>query len=345
MAVERTKIGQFENQSVEQLTLENANGVTARFITYGATLTALQLPTGAGESVNVTLGYDHLEDYINGACFFGCMVGRFANRIAGGRFSLAGQTFALPCNENGINTLHGGDRGLDKVVWDSEPTTIDGNDAIRFQCQSPDGDQGFPGNLTVAVTCVLTGRNELVFSYEAETDQPTPVNLTNHAYWNLAGAGNGDVLDHQMTIHAAQYLPVDDNLIPINELWDVAGTPMDFTEAHAIGERIGKVAGGYDHCYVVQPTRSTAPVPCAQVADPASGRRLIVTSTEPGVQFYSGNFLDNEAGADGQSYPKHGAFCLETQQFPDCVNQPSFPSAILQPGEVYRHETIYEFIF
>ena len=250
MAVERTEIGEFENQSVEQLPLENPNGVIARFINYGATLTTLQLPTGAGESVNVTLGYDHLEGYVNGACFFGCMVGRFANRIAGGRFSLAGQTFTLPCNENGINTLHGGDRGLDKIVWDSESTTIDGDDAVRFQCQSPDGDQGFPGNLAVAVTCVLTNRNELVVSYEAETDQPTPVNLTNHAYWNLAGAGNGNVLDHRMTIPAAQYLPVDDNSIPISELRDVAGTPMDFTEAHTIGERIGAVAGGYDHCYV-----------------------------------------------------------------------------------------------
>lgn len=341
MSVYTEKIGVLDSQTVERFTIENGNGLQARLISYGATLTALELPGPNGAPVNVTLGYDDLDEYVQRAGFFGCAVGRFANRIAGGRFELDGSSYMLPRNENGVGTLHGGDRGLDKYVWNGTPAD---DSSVRFECQSPDRDQGFPGTLNVAFTYSLTADNKLVMAYEARTDRPTPVNLTNHAYWNLAGAGTDSILDHEITLHAEKYLPVDDKAIPTGEQAAVAGTPMDFATPHRIGERIAEVPGGYDHCYVLNDRVAAEPALAAAVHEPQSGRRMNVWTDQPGIQFYTGNFLDSEPGADGKTYDKNGAFCLEAQQFPDCVNQPTFPQATLRPGDTYRHTTIHEFV-
>ena len=328
---------------MEPFVLTNNAGMTARVISYGATLTSLTVPSGAAP-VELTLGYDTLEAYRQGSSYFGCTVGRFANRIAGGQFTLDGRRYELACNEKGVNHLHGGVKGFGAVPWEAEPFERTGERGVAFRYVSADGEEGYPGTLSVRVAYALTDENRLRIEYEAATDQPTPVNLTNHAYWNLAGAGSGSVLDHELQLEADQYLPEDERLIPTGEIRPVAGTPMDFTKPRRVGERMEEVPGGHDHCYVLRGPAGTLRR-AAELVEPVSGRRMIVETSEPGIQLYSGNFLTGEKGAGGRSFQKHGGLCLETQHFPDSVNQPEFPPVILRPGETYRQTTVHTFVF
>ncbi len=353
-AVQKAAFGKTkEGAAVEIYTLTNRVGMTARVMTYGATLTELIVPGRSGApAANVVLGFDTLEPYLAGVPYFGCTVGRVGNRIAKGAFTLNGKTYKLAVN-NGPNHLHGGLKGFDKVVWKAEVLPAKEGQAVKFTYRSPDGEEGYPGNLDVTVIYTLTdvGAGELRIDYTATTDQATPVNLTNHSYFNLAGEGNGTILDHVLTINADAMTPVDDTLIPTGRIMPVKGTVFDFTTPTAIGARIDKVPiappVGYDHNYVLRAAPGAWPVRhAAVVSDPKSGRVMNVQTTEPGIQFYSGNFLDGTIkNRKGVSYGKHAAFCLETQHFPDSVNQPSFPSTILEPGRTYRSMTIYQFPF
>jgi aldose 1-epimerase len=332
-----------EGVAVEQYTLTNRHGMVAKIITYGATLTELIVPDKAGRFDNVVLGYDRLEPYLAGVPYFGSTVGRVGNRIAKGRFTLDGKTYKLATN-NGPNHLHGGNKGFDKVVW--KATQAGSGSSVTFTYRSPDGEEGYPGTLDASVTYTLTDDNELRLEYGATTDKPTPVNLTNHSYFNLLGDGKGDILGHVLMIAADQITPVDDTLIPTGELKPVKGTVFDFTSPTPIGARIDKVPiappVGYDHNFVLraQPGLKLA----ARVTEPTTGRTMEVRTEEPGVQFYSGNFLDGTLkNRKGVPYTKHAAFCLETQHFPDSVNHPNFPSAILVPGKTYKTTTVYRF--
>jgi len=331
--------------AVEQYVLRNANGVVARVMTYGATMTDLIVPDRNGRMASVVLGFDRLDGYLGNEPYFGATVGRVANRIAGGTFELNGRTYRLATN-NGPNHLHGGLRGFDKVVWRAEPQANAGDPSVTFTYRSPDGEEGYPGNLSVSVTYTLTRQNEIRLDYSATTDTATPVNLTNHAYFNLAGEDSGTILDHDMTIAADEFTPVDATLIPTGQILPVRGTPMDFTTPTRIGARIDQVPGpppgGYDHNYVLRP--HTELTPAARLHDVKSGRVMDVLTTEPGVQFYSGNFLDGTIrGRSGVPYVKHAGLCLETQHFPDSVHRANFPSTILQPGQRFTSRTIYRF--
>jgi aldose 1-epimerase len=345
----KTAFGQTkEGVPVDQYTLTNRRGMIAKVITYGATLTDLIVPDRTGKPGDVVLGYDKLEPYLAGVPYFGSTVGRVGNRIAKGRFTLSGKSYTLATN-NGPNHLHGGIKGFDKVVWKAE--TVPGASAasVKFTYHSPDGEEGYPGSLDATVVYTLTDENELRLDYTATTDKATPVNLTNHSYFNLAGDGSGDILGHVLTIAADQYTPVDAALIPTGELTPVRGTVFDFTTPTAIGARIAKVPIappiGYDHNFVLRRADPAAgPRLAARVLDPKSGRTMEVLTTEPGVQFYSGNFLDGTLkNRNGIPYNKHAALCLETQHFPDSVNHPNFPSTILEPGQTYRTTTVYRF--
>ena len=331
-----------EGVEVEAYTLTNVAGLRATIMTYGATLTSVCVPDRDGRVENVTLTQDSLEDYIKGTPFFGSTVGRYANRIAKGTFRIGDKEYTLAVN-NGPNHLHGGIKGFDKAVWKAEPVETAESVGVKFSYESPDGEEGYPGKLSVETTYTLTSDNALKMDYLATTDKPTVVNLTNHAYWNLGGDAVGDILGHKLTLNALEYLPVDDGLIPLGELKDVAGTPMDFTTEHAIGQRIGQVEGGYDHCYVLERKTSGELSLAARVVEPRSGRTMDVYTTQPGVQLYTGNFLDGTKQAGGVSYEKHFGFCLETQHFPDSPNQPNFPSTLLKPGETYRQTTVHRF--
>ncbi len=311
-------------------------------MTYGATITAVETPDRSGKLENVTLFMDSLDDYLKGVPYFGATVGRYANRIAKGKFPIDGVEYTLATNDK-ANHLHGGVHGFDKVVWKAEPIETDNSAGVKFSYESPDGDEGYPGKLSAQVTYTLTNDNELKMSYIATTDKPTVVNLTNHAYWNLAGAGSGDVLGHEVTLKASKFLPVDDGLIPTGELKDVKDTPMDFTTPHTIGERIDQVKGGYDHCYVLDRTDDKSLLWAARVHDPRSGRMMEIFTTQPAIQFYTGNFLDGSLSAGGKTYGKHGAFCLETEHYPDSPNHPDFPSTLLKPGETYEQRTVHKF--
>ena len=337
---------------VESFTLKNKAGLTAKIISWGATLIEMSVPDRAGKFADVTLGFDEVTRYLAPHPFFGSIAGRYANRIAKGKFTLDGQTFTLATN-NGPNHLHGGLRGFDKRIWKAE---VLGAAAARFTYTSPDGEEGYPGTLKVAVTYTLTERNELRLDYEATTDKPTVVNLTNHTYWNLAGFGN--VLGHELTVYASRFTAVDSDLIPTGELRLVAGTPLDFNQAKLVGRDIAatKVEGspqGYDHNYVIQPMRpyvsaqvsekAIGPSLAAELHDPSSGRKMRLLTTEPGVQLYTGNHLKNLAGKGGQTYGPHAGLCLETQHFPDSPNRPEFPTTVLRPGETFRSTTVFEF--
>lgn len=330
-------------------TLTNARGHVVTLTDYGAAIVSIRVPDRDGKSADVALGFDDLSGYLSGANpYFGCVVGRFGNRIAKGRFSLDGRDYALAIN-NGPNHLHGGAQGFDKRLWiaaivGTQPASV------SFALRSPDGEEGYPGNLETRVTYAWTDSDELRIDYQAATDRATPVNLTNHVYLNLAGESSGDVLKHQIRLDASRFIPVDATLIPTGKLDAVAGTAMDFRSPRAIGERITEVGDeprGYDHTYVLDatyPATPSAPVDVAEVVDPVSGRRLRVATTEPGVQFYTGNFLDGTAvGKGGVRYACHAGFCLETQHFPDSPNQPAFPTVVLRPGQTYRSGTIFRF--
>ncbi len=342
--------GTANGQPVDRYTLTGASGMRVRILTYGGIVQSIEIPDASGEVANVCLGFGTLEEYLAPNPFFGALIGRFANRIAGGRFTLDGATYALPVNQ-GPNSLHGGAQGLDKHVWLASPE--DGGDEVRLTLRhvSPDGDQGYPGTLAVAVTYSLGKANELRLDYHATTDRPTVVNLTNHTYFNLAGEGVGDVEDHVLTLNAGAYTPVDGALVPTGEIATVAGTPLDFREPRRIGDRIREAseqlrsARGYDHNYVIdRPTRDGAVVLAAHVVHPASGRVLEVHTTEPGVQFYTANFLDGSLrGTSGRTYRQTDGFTLETQHFPDSPNQPDFPSTVLRPGESWSSTTVFRF--
>jgi aldose 1-epimerase len=341
MSLEKEILGTTaEGKEIEQFTLTNSHGLRVKVMSLGATLTSVQVPDRNGKLAEVTLNLDSLPRYLAGHPCLGSVCGRFANRIAKGKFTLDGQEYTLAVN-NGPNHLHGGIKGFDKVVWTSGPAPSEDSIGVTFTYHSQDGEEGYPGHLTAKVIYSLTESDELRMEYVALADKATPVNLTNHAYWNLAGPGSGSVLEQQLMLNADRYLPIDDTQIPTGELRPVKGTPMDFTQAHAIGSHIDQVPGGYDHCYVVNRNDHSL-VLAARLSDPASGRVMEVYTTQPGVQVYTANGL-RMPGAGGVPYEPHGAVCLETQHFPDSPNQPQFPSTILRPNETFRHVTVHKF--
>lgn len=331
-----------DGQEVALYTLKNENGMVAKITNYGGIVTELWVPDKAKMPGDVVLGFDNLSGYLGDHPYFGCIVGRYANRIAGGKFELDGKEYTLAKN-NGGNHLHGGIKGFDKVVWSSRKQSGKDSVAVRLHYESADGEEGYPGKLNVTVTYVLNDKNELRIYYAATTSKPTVLNLTHHGYFNLAGAGNGDILNHELTINAARYTVVNKELIPTGEVRPVDGTPMDFRTQCPIGERIASIEGGYDHNYVLDRGEASLSL-AARAVEPASKRVMEVWTTEPGVQLYTGNFLDGSLkGKGGKVYGKHFGFCLETQHFPDSPNKPDFPSVILRPGESYNQLTIYKF--
>jgi aldose 1-epimerase len=343
--------GALDDGTVVQRWTLAGDAMTVRVLTWGGIVQAVEVPDRDGRPANVALGFAGLEAYVrDNRPYFGALIGRYANRIAGGRFTLDGRTYRLPVN-NPPNSLHGGTEGFDRRVWAA--TDASGEDAagVELAYTSPDGEMGYPGTLTVRVRYTLGAGNELRIDYQATTDAPTHVNLTNHSYFNLAGEAAGTVDGHLLRLHADHYTPTDATNTPTGRVAPVAGTPFDFTSPHPIGERIHaddtqlRFGLGYDHNFVLRRAPAGADLaPAARVDDPASGRALEVATTEPGVQFYTGNFLDGTiTGKRGQVYNKHAAFCLETQHFPDSPNHPNFPSTVLRPGETYRTTTVYGF--
>jgi aldose 1-epimerase len=335
-----------DGTEIQLFTLANAKGMKASISTYGGTLTSLLVPDKDGKMSDVILGFDKADGYLSPEFkksnpYFGALIGRYGNRIAKGKFTIDGKPYQVGLNNNG-NSLHGGTVGFNQKIWTAKPGTSAEGETLTLTYLSKDGEEGYPGNLTVTVVYTLTADNALKIDYTATTDKATPVNLTNHAYFNLAQGQSKDVLAHQVTIPADRYTVVDDKLIPTGELKPVKGTPFDFTTPHAIGERIAQVPGGYDHNWVLN--QATGQHSAATVYEPTTGRTMEVTTDEPGVQFYTGNFLDGSLkGKDGVVYGKHAGFCLETQHFPDSPNQPKFPSTILKPGETYHTTTSYTF--
>jgi aldose 1-epimerase len=342
--IAKTAFGQTpDGKPVDCYTLTNRHGVTAKIITYGALLTELRVPDRTGQLGDVVLGFDNLEQYVKGHPYFGATIGRVGNRIAKGRFALDGTPYTLATN-NGPNHLHGGIKGFDKVVWQARPMKLKNGAAVRFTYVSRDGEEGYPGTLSAAVTYTLTDDNELRLDYTAKTDKATPVNLTNHSYWNLAG--EGDILGHCLELAADHCTPVDDTLIPTGEIAAVKGTVMDFTRAHPIGDHLRELKNdpcGYDHNYVLN-SRGATLARAALLYEPKTGRTLEILTDQPGVQFYSGNFLDGTlTGKRGWTYRQYHGLCLETQHFPDSVNHANFPSVILLPGQTYKTTTSHRF--
>jgi aldose 1-epimerase len=341
-----------DGRETRLFTLRNGSGFQVDIADYGGTIVRLRAPDRNGKLADVTLGFNSVESYPKQSPYFGALIGRVGNRIAHGSFTLDGHAYTLAKNNTpgGIGcTLHGGRVGFDKVIWEAEPTARDGQPALRLRYTSKDGEEGFPGTLQVEVLYSLTQDNGMRIDYNATTDKATPVNLTNHAYFNLAGEGSGTILDHVLMLHAKRYTPVDKGLIPIGKIAPVAGTPFDFTTPHAIGERVNaddeqlRHGGGYDHNFVLD-SQDGSLAPAGYVYEPKSGRKMEIFTTEPGLQFYCGNFLDGTIkGKSGGAYIHRGAIALETQHYPDSVNQPAFPSTILHPGETYRSTTIYRF--
>ena len=345
--VRQQPLGTQEGKIIHLYTLTNSRGLEIRAMNYGAIILSIKAPDRKGQFADVVLGHDSLDGYIPNLPYIGAVVGRYANRIANGRFTLDGKTYALPKND-GPNTLHGGvKRTFDKVVWDDEP--LNGSNGVAFTYLSKDGEEGFPGNLKVKVTYTLTEQNELVVDYEATTDKATPINVSQHSYFNLAGEGTGDILNHEIMLNADRFTPVDKNLIPTGELRAVKGTPLDFPTPTKIGARIEDrdeqlvLAHGYDHNFVIN-RKDKGLTLAARVYEPGSGRVLEVFTTQPGVQFYTGNFLDGSiTGKHGHVYQRRYGFCLETQHFPDSPNHPQFPTTILKPGETFREKTVFKF--
>ncbi len=337
--------GMIGADSVFEYTLTNTSGMVVKIINYGAAVTHVMVPDKSGQMGDVVLGFDSLSGYLQAANpYFGCIVGRYANRIANARFTLEGKEYKLAANNNG-NSLHGGLKGFDKVTWTLKGKEInDEHSTLGFQYHSSDGEEGYPGNMEITVAYTLLPTNELKIDYIATTDKPTPVNLTNHCYFNLSAGTDSTILEHGLMLKADKYTPVNDKLIPTGKIEDVKGTPMDFNTSKKIGNDIAQVSGGYDHNWVL--TRSGHGTELiGSLYHAASGRLMEVFTSQPGIQFYSGNFLDgslkNTKG--GVKYIKHAGLCLETQHFPDSPNQPSFPNTILKPGETYNHTTIYKF--
>jgi aldose 1-epimerase len=347
--IERRPFGKLADGTlVEQFTLRSARGLEAHVISYGGIIVSLLVPDGKGGKVDVVLGFDTLDEYVKSNPFFGCLVGRYANRIAKGRFTLDGKEYRLVTN-NGPNHLHGGTRGFDKVVWKATPRVVGDEQSLELTYVSPDGEEGYPGTLTTTVTYTVTKDDALKIDYHATTDKPTVLNLSQHSYFNLRGAGDGDVMGHEIEIAAKRFTPVDASLIPTGELRAVAGTPLDFIKSRVIGERIAAkdeqlaYGEGYDFNYVLD-SGGGALALAARVKDPASGRTMEVRTTEPAVQFYTGNHMPKTiVGKGKKTYGFRQGFCLETQHFPDSPNHPAFPSVRLDPGKDYRQTTVYRF--
>jgi len=344
--------GEVAGQAVERYTLTNANGMQVAILTYGATVQSIMVPDRDGAMANVALGFDNIEDYATISPYFGSIVGRYANRIAEGTFTLDGETYQLAIN-NDPNTLHGGEEGFDNKVWTAEEVESADGPAVAMGYTSPDGEEGYPGTLDVTVTYTVTDNDELRIDYAATTDAPTVINLSNHTYFNLAGEGSGSIYDHELQLNASTFTPVDETLIPTGEIAPVADTPFDFTTAKPIGQDIRDASSeqimiglGYDHNFVLdrEGADDATMIEAARVMDPASGRVMTVSTTEPGIQFYSGNFLNGAiSGPSGQAYRQGDGFALETQHFPDSPNQPDFPSTELRPGEEFTSTTVYAF--
>ena len=346
MSVTKSAFGKLpDGAEVDLYTLSNAHSVTVKIMTYGGIITSLKAPDRRGKPGEVQLGFDTLDEYLKGHPYFGALCGRVANRIAGGRFSIDGKSYQLATN-NGPNHLHGGEKGFDKKIWKARPIEEKDRVGVELSYVSPDGEEGYPGKLSTTVVYSLNDKNELTIDYKAQSDKPTPINLTNHTYWNLTDGGKSDVLAERLTLNADRYLPVDETMIPTGEIKPVRGTPMDFTRETAIGERIEQVGGepgGYDHCYVLNKKPGETLSLAARLVDPASGRVMEVFTTEPAIQLYTGNFLDGTLHSRGATFGQRHAVCLETQHYPDSINQPKFPSTLLKPGQTYRHTTVHRF--
>jgi aldose 1-epimerase len=333
-----------DGATVQSFTITNAGGASVQIISYGAAIVSLKVPDRDGKFDDIVLGFDNMQGYLSRNPFFGAIVGRYGNRIAGAKFTLDGTEYKLTPSDR-QNTLHGGRRGFDKVLWTG--AKVD-DQMVEFKYLSKDGEEGFPGNLNVSVRYSLNDANEMKIEYTATTDKPTVVNLTNHSYWNLAGAGSGDVLNHELMINADRYTPGDQGLIPTGDIVPVDATPFDFRQPHRIGERIDadnaqlRAGGGYDHNFVLNRTGDGLSI-AATVHDPKTGRVLTIQTTEPAIQFYSGNGLGNIRGKNGVTYPRRSAFCLEPQHFPDSPNHPDFPSTTLRPGETFHSTSVYQF--
>jgi aldose 1-epimerase len=335
-----------DGRQAEIFTLTNARGATAKITNYGGIVTSLRVPNRRGQLGDVVLGYNTLGGYLKNSPYFGSITGRYANRIAKGRFTLDGKTYALALN-NAPNTLHGGKVGFDKRLWQAQPMMTRRGPALSLRYYSPSGEEGYPGSLMTRVVYTLTGDNALRIDYRAATDKATVLNLTHHSYFNLKGEGNGDILGHHLMLNANRFTPVDANLIPTGELRPVRGTPFDFLRYHTIGERINanneqlRLGKGYDHNFVLNGRGLRL---AARAYEPTSGRMMSVYTTEPGIQLYTGNFLEGDIiGKSGRPYKFRNGFCLETQHFPDAPNKPNFPSTVLRPGQTYRQTTIYKF--
>ena len=342
-----------DGRTAQLFTLKLPNGLQADITDFGGTVVRLLVPDRTGKLDDVVLGFDSAEKYAAHFAFFGCAIGRFGNRIAAGRFTLDGRTYQLPTNDLQAGQpchLHGGPQGFHRQLWSAEAIQLNGNPALRLSYLSRDGEEGYPGNLKVSIVYSLSVDHGLRIDYEATCDQPTPLNLTNHSYFNLSGEGNGDILSHKLTLMASHYTPSTSGQIPTGEIANVAGTPFDFRSPETIGNRINlphsqlKNGGGFDHNFVLDAGQPVHPALAAIVYDQLSGRKMEILTTEPGVQFYAGNYLDGSlVGKAGRPYPKRGGFCLETQHFPDSPNQPTFPNAILLPGQTFRSTTIHRF--
>jgi aldose 1-epimerase len=346
--VTKASFGTADGQSVDLYTLRNVHGVEAKITNYGGILVSLKVPDRNGKFADVVLGFNDLDTYLKGHPYFGALIGRYGNRIAKGRFTLNGVEYKLAVN-NGENTLHGGVKGFDKVVWTGKEMKTKAGPAVVLTYFSKDGEEGYPGNLNVRVVYTLTNNNELKIEYSATTDKDTVTNLTHHSYFNLAGEGNGDILSHVVTINGSRFLPTDAGSIPTGELRKVSGTPFDFLTAHAIGERINqdeeqlKLGNGYDHTWIINGRPGTLRL-AATAYESTSGRTMQVWTTEPGMQFYTGNFLDGTlTGKSGKIYQRRTGFCFETQHYPDSPNHPAFPTTTLKKGTTYRSTTIYRF--
>ena len=335
-----------DGQSVERYTLKNKHGLVAKVITLGGIINELHVPDRAGKLADITLGFDTLAEYEehNGAVYFGCITGRVANRIVGGKFDLEGKSYTLDLYPKTSFHLHGGLKGFSKVIWKATPVTDPRGPALRLTDLSQDGDQGYPGNLNTSVTYVLTENDSLVIEYEATTDKATPINLTNHSYFNLAGAGSGTVLDHRLTLQAQRYVEADADMLPTGKLLSVAGTAFDFTKSETIGSRLAQISiGGYDHAFVLAEKPQPKLALAAEVVEPTSGRVMQVHTDQPGVQLYTATYTTPIKGKSGAGYDRFHGFCLETQHHPDSVHHAEFPTTILHPGETYRTTTIHQF--
>ena len=349
LKIEKAPFGEVEGQPVDLYTLTNANGLVMTVTNYGGIVVSLTVPDKAGNLGDIVLGFSTVADYVKNSPYYGCIVGRYGNRIGKAKFSLDGQEYALAAN-NGENSLHGGVKGFDKVIWAAKEVKADNAVGVELKYLSKDMEEGFPGNLDATVTYWLTNDNEFKIEYAATTDKPTVVNLTHHSYFNLAGEGSGDILGHELTINADTYTPVDQGLIPTGKLEPVEGTPMDFRTATAVGARIDadfeqlKFGKGYDHNWVLNRKSAGDMELAATVFEPKSGRVMDVLTTEPGLQFYAGNFLDDSrTGKSGKVNGFRTGLCLETQHYPDSPNKPDFPTVVLKPGETYKTSTIYKF--